>query len=167
MKHICESCESQVNVNDNYCPSCGSMFDAFSSKKIDGLIKTLGKLSEVSVEVSSSPYSVTIEWEGEDQYYEVSIEKEGKFYQVDAEFNAPDSMLEDGEWVGKKTEKELIKLLTELISETKTIIEDSCGLGHGNKKDVKRMAKQTRRAENEESLKRMLKKPKKSKKKRY
>ena len=28
MKHICESCENGVSINDKFCPSCGSMFDA-------------------------------------------------------------------------------------------------------------------------------------------
>ena len=32
MKHICESCENGVSINDKFCPSCGSMFDELTAE---------------------------------------------------------------------------------------------------------------------------------------
>ena len=48
MKHICESCEFQVNLNDSFCSNCGSQFDiketskAFQ-KKVKGKSKLVDK----------------------------------------------------------------------------------------------------------------------------
>ena len=43
MKHICESCEAQVTLNDSYCPSCGDQFLNDESFLEKGFKKYLSK----------------------------------------------------------------------------------------------------------------------------
>ena len=61
MKHICESCESEVSDIAIFCRNCGSMFDAKSSKdhwKVESSRSDLPDLVEVNkefpIEVPSS-----------------------------------------------------------------------------------------------------------------
>ena len=50
MKYKCESCDSEVSLNDSYCPSCGSQFDTVS---YHAMFKQIASLEKERDELSS------------------------------------------------------------------------------------------------------------------
>ena len=90
MKYKCESCETQVNLNDKFCGACGSMFDSKSgdSKPLLSLaivtkfldnFKNTGETKKAFKQIKgASPKEFKVGDEAYDEYYRVYYGKISK-----------------------------------------------------------------------------------------